>query len=105
LLYLHIAIGGFLMSHADLNIIARRYIEEQAAPSMIGWRSLAYFSALKADSILEDDPESVTGLSIKAISEQSWRNYMDMMPTHDVEQHNSLAGVVLGWFGKLRKAA
>lgn len=89
----------------DLDFCACRYVEELDAPSMMGWRSLAYMAALKADTLQKADPQSETGEAIRAIAEAAWKNYMDLSPKRDEESHNSLAGVVLGWFCKLRSAA
>ena len=89
----------------DLDICAEAYARAQLNPTVSQWRSVAYMAALRADRVLESDPESVDGQAIRAISEKAWQRYIDMMPTPDVERHNSLAGVVLGWFSKLRKAA
>ncbi len=93
------------MSQQDLDLCARRYIEEQAAPSMIGWRSLAYFAALKADTLQDADPQSVTGEAIRAIAEAAWNNYVDLLPQQAKSDLNRSVGVLCGWFGKLRSAA
>lgn len=91
------------MSQDILDLCARRYIEAQAAPTIEQWRSVAYMAALKADAIQENDPESVTGAAIRAISEAAWTNYVDMLPQRDNSDLSQTAGVLCGWFG--RKAA
>lgn len=86
------------MSQADLDLVVRRYVEEQANPSMTGWRSLAYMAALKADTIQDADPQSVTGEAIRAIAEAAWKNYMELSPVRDECYFDNLSGVLLGWF-------
>jgi hypothetical protein len=82
------------MSKADLDLCARRYIEQQAAPTMLGWRSLAYMAALKADA----NPDTETGEAIRAIADRAWDNYIALMPKRSVSDLNTFAGVLVGWF-------
>jgi hypothetical protein len=82
------------MSQSDLNLCAKRYIEEQAAPTASGWRSLAYMAALKADA----NPDTETGEAIRAIADRAWDNYIALMPKRSVSDLNTFAGVLVGWF-------
>ena len=92
-------LGGDDMSKEILDLCAKRYIEAQANPSMMEWRSLAYMAGFKADAIQETDPQSVQGEAIRAISEAAWRNYIDMLPQRDKSDVSRTAGVMCGLFG------
>lgn len=60
--------------------VADRMHEAIAAPNMQRWRSLAYLAGLEADVLQRNDPDSLIGHDVRAISEWAHGRYMDMMP-------------------------
>lgn len=86
-------------------LLAERYREACASPDIARWRSLAYWAGFMADNIQNAEPDSVIGDDVRTISELAWQHCMDMQPPRDEADHNSLAGVIIGWFRGWREAA
>lgn len=79
-------------------LVAIRYREACANPTIMRWRSLAYLAGFQADTILTHEPHSVMADDLRTISQLAWRHALDMEPERDEAHHDSLAGVLLGWF-------
>ena len=93
------------MSNKAFEIVAKRYNEALQNPNDIQrWRSLAYMAGFSAENIERYEPDSMTAKVIRKISEDAWKNCLALCPPRDAEDHNSLAGVIIGWFRKWRAA-
>ena len=84
------------------SIVVDRYREACASPCIMRWRSLAYLAGFQADTIIKHEPDSVMADESRTLSQVAWPHALEMEPVREPESHNSLAGVVLGWF---RRAA
>lgn len=81
-------------------VVAERYREACANPDIARWRSLAYLASFQADTIQAHEPDSVIADDLRTVSELAWQHCIDMEPEREPEDYNSLAGVILGWFGR-----
>ena len=86
-------------------IVAERYREACANPTIARWNSLSYMARLMADRIEDEVPGSELADNLLTLSNLAWQHSMDLEPERDEAHHNSLSGVVLGWFGRFRRAA
>lgn len=84
-------------------IVAERYREAVANPDIARWRSLAYMTAFQADTIQAHEPESEIADDLRTISELAWSHCIDLEPQREPESHDSLAGVIIGWFKGVMK--
>lgn len=93
------------MSKQAMELVAKRYNEALQNPNDIQrWRSLAYMAGFAAENIERHEPGSKTAKLIRKISEDAWNECLALCPPRDEEDHNSLAGVIIGWFRKWRAA-